>query len=93
MSAISATAPIFTEFGTEDEGWDIDGNGGPGIGLTAKAVQVWAVCQPVQSTIGDAATAFNLPLAMIAQAVEYHPYMYLDGPADNPATAIGHDGE
>lgn len=87
------STPHITGFGADDYGWDIDSTGLPGIGLVGNAIQVWAVCQNGPQTIGAAAQAFNLPLAMIAQAVDEHLWMGLAGPAHDPNTIIEHDGE
>lgn len=86
----------FTAFGEDDHSWNADTDCNPGICLVALAIQVWAVCRAaigISSSIGEAAMTFNLPMAMIVQAVEHHQFMHLEGPADDPASTIGHDGE
>lgn len=75
-------------------GWDRD-TGNPGIMLFANAVQVWAVMQDKRPiTVGDAAAAFNAETRRVAEAVREHPWMFLEGPDDDPARqTIEHEGE
>lgn len=89
---------LFLELGSDPDGWDVDGDGGgaPGYFLLWKAIQVWAVCQNrADVTIGEAAAVFNLPLSMVAEAITLtdSPFMFLNGPPDDPNTTIEHDGE
>lgn len=76
------------------DGWDQD-SGAPTTGLMSRAVQVWALLQQrVDVTVAEAAKTFNVPSRCIQQAVEDHPWMYLEGPDDVPEKqTIGHDGE
>lgn len=76
-------------FGPDDEAWDLE-TGKPGIGLFAKAIQVWAVCQLEKRprvTVQQAAMAFRVKTGMVKTAVEWHPYMYLND------DLIEHEGE
>ena len=83
----------FTAFGPDANSWDADDTGSPGIGLVGRALQVWSTCQQRDVTLGEAALAFRLPIAMIAEAVEAHPWMFVYGPPTNPASLIAHEGE
>lgn len=81
-----------TSLATEDDaryGWDIEGDGMPGVGFFGNAVQVWAIAQNrMDITINEAALAFNVAPNLIRQAVEEHPWMFI-GNDD----VIEHDGE
>ncbi|CAD7335286.1 hypothetical protein FIM10_02070 [Sphingomonadales bacterium 56] len=67
------------------------------VGTLGQAVQVWAGLQDeawIDQTVGAAALAFHLSPALIAEAVDAHPWMFLSGDrADLAAMAIEHDGE
>jgi hypothetical protein len=71
------------------------------VGITfpafANAVQVWSFVQGRPTTIGEAATTFNVALEVLVEAVEAHPWMalsYLSTDAANPASwIIEHEGE
>jgi len=71
----------------DDGGWNIEGSGLCSASLFGKAVQVWAVAQDRPVTVNEAALAFNVRPEIIQQAVEEHPWMYLNG------EHIEHDGE
>lgn len=78
----------------DDMGWDHD-TGNPGIMLFGNAVQVWAIRQNrPMVTVGQAAKAFKIEPAKVAEAVSAHPWMYLDF-TDKPLAEqiIEHDGE
>jgi hypothetical protein len=78
----------------EHDGWDHE-TGMPTLSMVANAIQVWAMFQyPLKVTVRACGLAFNLDDAQVREAVEYHNYMYLDGPDDLPAEqTIEHDGE
>ncbi|AMK19346.1 hypothetical protein K663_14840 [Sphingobium sp. MI1205] len=73
----------------------------PGQSITkpalGRAIQVWSGLQDqgwADQTVGAAALAFHLSPALIAEAVEDHPWMFLGGDrADLAAMTIEHDGE
>ena len=77
---------LVTHFGAEDWGFNIDGDGMPGIGTFANAVQVWALCRHT-ATARDAAIAFQVRVELVRAAIDWHPFMYLSG------DTIEHDGE
>lgn len=83
----------------DDEGWDIEegGAGGPGIVLFARAVQVWAVLNAPrlgEASVAAAAAAFNVEPGRVIEAVDWHPWMFLDGPDDDyTRLTIQHEGE
>ena len=46
----------------------------------SNALQLWAFCQNGRDvTTGEAALAFNVPVALIEEAVESHYWMFLGG--------------
>ena len=72
---------------SDTEDWDTDETI-PTVSLFAKALQVWSVCQNrVDVTVNEAALAFNTTPAVIKEAVEWHPWMFLAG------DVIEHEGE
>lgn len=72
------------------ERWD-QKTGRPGIEDFADAVQMWSILQNrTDTTIEEAAAVFNVPIEMVRQAVEDHPWMFLEGKDGN---VIGHEGE
>ena len=77
----------------EHDGWDETGM--PTLSMVANAIQIWAVFQhPKKVTVRSCGEAFNLDDAQVREAVEYHNYMYLEGPDDLPTEqTIEHDGE
>ncbi|MEX2629526.1 MAG: hypothetical protein WD341_06260 [Tistlia sp.] len=80
-------------FGQDPNAYDLD-DGRPGAGLFANAVQVWALEQRRTVTVRDAAEVFNCPDAMICEAIEDHPWMFVEGPDDDPTKqTIEHEGE
>lgn len=80
-------AHVFTDFWNEEDGWDLDDTGLPGVILFAHAIQVWESCQDGNQTVAQAAAAFNVDEALIRRAVEAHSWMYLEG------DVIMHKGE
>lgn len=66
-------------------------------GTLEHAIQVWAGCQDEvwpEQTVGNASLAFHLAPALIVEAVDQHPWMFLSGDrADLSAMLIEHDGE
>lgn len=79
---------MLTHFGNEPDGWDIEGTQQVGIRLFGNALQVWVILQgrhPV--TVKEASLAFRATSGRVREAVDEHPWMYIDG--EN----IEHDGE
>lgn len=67
--------------------FDLEGSGLPGVGIFARAVQVWSMAQDRPTTVEEAALAFNVRPELIVQAVEHHGWMsIIDG-------VIEHEGE
>lgn len=98
------TKPLSDErhpfFGPNEDDFNLDDldspdYGKPGVGIVASAVSVWATLQNKTVTIGDAASAFNMPAAAVAQCVEHHPWMYFVGDESTPLEqlVIEHEGE
>lgn len=84
----------FERFGREDDTWNIEIDGNPGVMLVARALHVWTTCQPGEVSVSDVTTAFRLPPSMVVEAVEAHPWMLLVGPRDDfRRLMIEHDGE
>lgn len=81
--------PYFAGEETDDDDWDRE-TGKPGIGLFANALSVWSTMQNRDTTVEEAAVVFNVPVEMVRTAVEWHPWMLLEGKDGN---VIGHDGE
>lgn len=83
-------------FADEDESpdeWDVE-TGKPGIAHVANAIQFWAIQQKKPPTVREAALAFNCDDQMIKLAVEWHYWMYISGPDDDPSKQIiEHEGE
>lgn len=61
--------------------------GNPTVATFGNALQVWAIAQHRDVTVGEAALVFNVTLDLIRYAVEEHGFMYLAG------NFIQHDGE
>lgn len=64
----------------------------------SNAVQVWSCMQQARpTTVGEAALTFNVPIATVVGAVEWHPWMFLTRdevhPLDVAKAIIEHDGE
>lgn len=100
------TKPLSDErhpfFGPNAADWNLDAElgsddyGKPGVGIVASAISVWSTLQNSSSvTLGDAATAFKMPVEAVAQCVEYHPWMYFVGDEKTPIEqlVIEHEGE
>lgn len=88
-------------FGPSEDDWNLDIDpddddyGKPGVGIVASAVSVWAALQCGTTTLGDAASAFKMPVEAVAQCVEHHPWMYFVGDEHTPLEklVIEHEGE
>lgn len=82
---------ILTEFGEENDGWDVDGTGLPGEQLAARAIQFWS-CRQIAlgrpNTVQVAAVTFGMTEALVRHAVNAHPWMFV-GDGD----VIEHEGE
>jgi hypothetical protein len=77
-------------FAPEGKPWDQE-TGRPGIEDFADAIQTWSILQNrTDTTIEEAAAVFNVPIEMVRQAVEHHPWMVLEGKDGN---VIGHEGD
>lgn len=83
----------FADDMVHDGGWDQE-TGMPTTTRVANAIQVWAAFQSREAvTVREAGEAFNLDDAQVREAVEAHHWMYLEGPDDDTAQTIEHDGE
>lgn len=88
-------------YGPNECDWNLDldfedeGYGKPGVGIVASAISVWSSLQSGDVTMGDVAAVFNMPVEAVAQAVEYHPWMYFVGDEKTPLEKliIEHEGE
>lgn len=87
----------------DEDGWDQE-NALIGVMTFANAVQVWSIYQSGvggttqerrgATSVRQAATAFNVPPAMIIGAVKAHHWMFLTGPRDDyDKLIIEHEGE
>jgi hypothetical protein len=88
-----AQAPYFGAGEADDDhehNWCWE-TGKPGIAMFAGALQVWSVMQEVRMALVDAAAAFNVPTAMIREAVEWHTWMFVE--TIDGVDYIGHEGE
>lgn len=75
-----------------DQHWDQE-TGRPTISHFSGAVQVFAV-QNHPCSVHTAAAAFKVDPAVIVEVVEFHPWMYVDGPhGDFNKMMIEHEGE
>lgn len=87
-------------FGPNEDDWNLDldleddDRGKPGVGIVASAISVWSSLNG-NTTLGDAATAFKMPVEAVVQCVEYHPWMYFIGDEKTPLEylVIEHEGE
>ena len=76
---MTAPTPLYTAWGRDDDGFDIDGDGAPGVGMAANAIAVWSVLQNRERvTVGETAAAFNIPPKMAADAVLNGYWMALE---------------
>jgi hypothetical protein len=55
------------------------------------AIQVWSLLNAGETTIDTASTVLRSPPSVILQAVEEHPWMYLE--TRHGSLCIGHDGD
>jgi len=85
-----------------EEGFKSDGY--PTLRSLSNAIQVWSIsvwaarradggpdAQPI--TVADVALSFMLPTELVAAAVEYHYWMFLDGDGPLETRTIEHEGE
>ena len=78
--------------GDEFDAWDQD-TGKPTVGHFSNALQVWAALN-FPCSVEQAAKAFKAPATAIIEAVEFAPWMYLEGPDDDyTKLMIEHEGE
>ncbi|NTG86187.1 hypothetical protein G6L15_08515 [Agrobacterium rhizogenes] len=84
-------------FGANEEEWNHEDDGKVGIMLFGNAVQVWAIFNTEASKptdVASAATAFAVEPLMIIEAINDHPWMYIEGPDDDfSKMLIEHEGE
>jgi len=87
-------APL-DRFGANNDDWNHDADGYPGIGLIANAISTWSALQERTTvTVGEAALTFFIKPELVVQAIEFHYWMCWDkqdGPIET--WVIGHDGE
>jgi len=70
-------------WGGEDDSWNLETGGHPGIALVGNAIQVWAAFQDNSPSVAQAAASFNLEAIRVIEAVEAHYWMFLEGPRDD----------
>jgi NTP pyrophosphatase (non-canonical NTP hydrolase) len=81
-----SAADFFNE--DDPDGYDVDGTGKPGISLAANAIQFWSLRLGRETTIAEAAAAFQMPRTAVESAVAWHPFMFVGA-----RNTIEHDGE
>ncbi|WP_174301390.1 hypothetical protein [Caulobacter sp. S45] len=70
------------------------GDGRPTLASLSHAIQVWMLSQEREDvTVGEAALAFHLSPERIAEAVEWHYWMFLAGAGELHTRLIEQDGE
>jgi len=85
-------------FAEADDGYDTD-VGKPGIATVANAIQFWSgqnwdSATQRCPTVAETAAAFKMTAADVRRAVEWHPWMFVEGPDDDPTKQfIEHEGE
>lgn len=83
----------FDEFASDEDGWN-HATGAPSLRNFGTAIQVWSVMQNAPTSVADAARVFNCPHLRVIEAVEEHPWMFLEGARDDFAfLMIEHEGE
>lgn len=74
-------------WGADDDGWNLETGGHPGIALVGNAIQVWVTFQDAPGdgsvSVAQAAAAFNIEPIRAIEAVQQHHWMYLVGPHDD----------
>lgn len=70
-------------WGAEDDSWNLETGGHPGIGLVANAIGVWTSFQQRPSSVAEVARVFNIDPIRVIEAVEQHAWMFLQGPQDD----------
>lgn len=87
------TLCTFASWATDPSRWDED-TGAPGIALFGNAIQVWSCMQSGDTSVAQAAAAFNVSPERIEQAVNEHYWMYLGRNSEADGTPIiEHEGE
>ena len=92
--------PMFTQFGNDPFSWNLgeeggeDGSGNPGANIVGGAIGVWLALNGEKQTVATIATVFNLPPAMIREAVEADYWLFLspEEGADDDATFVESEG-
>lgn len=83
----------FTRWADDVDGYDLD-TGEMGIGIFARAVQVWSMQQERTTSVAEAARVFCVVPRRVVEAVDWHPWMFLAGPHDDyDRLTIEHEGE
>lgn len=73
--------------------WDQD-TGAPTIHHFGNALQVWSMFQNRDTSVAEAAKAFNCDPLRIIEAAQDHEWLFLSGPGDDyTRLLIQHDGE
>jgi hypothetical protein len=70
-------------WGAEDDSWNLETGGHPGIALVANAIGVWTSFQERPASVAEAARVFNIEASRVIEAVEFHAWMFLEGPTDD----------
>ena len=94
LDAFPEYRPIHSEFGVDPHSWNVGDDGadhGVGLDLFSSALQVWQILQNRDISVRDAAIAFRCTDGMIREAVDAHPWMFLEGPDDDPTKQIIQD--
>lgn len=74
---------LIERWGIEDESWNLETGGHPGIALVANAIGVWCSFQERPTSVAETARVFNIDPSRIIEAVEFHAWMFLAGPEDD----------
>lgn len=90
----ASTKPFSWTAWSDEEDWCPE-TGAPSIAHFAGIVQAYALFQQRERvTLEEVATALNVEWQRVREAVEWHYWMYLEGPDDQPHKQwIEHEGE
>lgn len=81
------------DWASNDMEWDAD-TGAPGLTSFGNAVQKWSVMQCRRTSVAEAARTFNCLPSRIVEAIDAHPWMFVEGPDDDfEKLMIEHEGE
>lgn len=80
---------------TYDAAWAADDDPtGLRLRNISNAIQAWSWLQGRETTLGEAATVFNLTPERVIEAISDHPWMYLAGDPARPVfQTIEHEGD